>query len=50
MIALRWFSGRVGITVKAVLCILAGGAASGIGWAIYFWWPKIEAVCGMGCA
>ena len=49
MITLRWFAERVGITVKAVLWILAA-SASGIGWAIYSWWPKVEALCGLGCA
>lgn len=49
MIALRWFAERVGITVKAVLWILAASAA-GIGWAVYSSWPKIEALCGLGCA
>ena len=49
MIVLRWFAERIGITVKAVLWILAG-TASGIGWAIFSWWPKLEALCALGCA
>ena len=49
MIALRWFAERVGITLKAVLWILAG-AASGIGWALFLFWPKIEAGYSTFCA
>ncbi len=48
MMFLRWFAGRAGITLKALLWILAG-ALSGIGWALFSWWPKIEALCGYGC-
>lgn len=49
MIALRWFAERVGITLKAALWILAG-AASGIGWALFLFWPKIEAGYSTFCA
>jgi hypothetical protein len=49
MIALRWFGERVGITLRAVLWILAG-AASGIGWALFLFWPKIQAGYSTFCA
>ena len=47
-IALSWVGDKLGCSIRAVLW-LAAGAASAIGSAIWYLWPKLEAVCGMGC-
>jgi hypothetical protein len=47
-IALSWVGDKLGCSIRTVLW-LAAGAASAVGSVVWYLWPKLEAVCGMGC-
>ena len=48
VIAFGWVAHKLGMSVRAVLWIVAG-VLSGIGWAVYQFLPKLEALCSMAC-